>query len=258
MPDARELLDLAVGAAEDAAELIRAGRPDTVDTKSSGTDLVTDLDRASEARIIGRLLDERPDDGVLGEEGGERTGSSGVRWIIDPLDGTTNFVFGYPVYGVSIAAEADGEVVAGVVVDVPRAERYTAVAGGGARRDDRPIQVSGADDLATALLATGFSYDPVTRGRQAEVLATVLPAVRDIRRSGSAALDLCTLAGGRVDAFWERGLAPWDRAAGSLVATEAGARVGALEDDEPITLVAAPPALYDAVSELLRSAGAAF
>jgi myo-inositol-1(or 4)-monophosphatase len=256
VPDAQELLDLAVAAAEDAADLLRAERPDTVDTKSSGTDLVTDLDRAAEARIIDRLLDARPDDGVLGEEGGERTGSSGVRWVIDPLDGTTNFVYGYPVYGVSIAAEADGETVAGVVVDVTRAEGYTAVQGGGAHRDGRPIQVSDADDLATALLLTGFSYDRVTRGRQAEVLATVLPAVRDIRRSGSAALDLCTLASGRVDAFWERGLAPWDRAAGSLVAAEAGARVGPLDDQEPLTLVAAPPSLYDAVSDLLRSAGA--
>ncbi len=258
VPDPRELLDLAVLAAEDAAELLRTSRPDTVDTKSSGTDMVTDLDRAAEALIIGHLLDARPDDGVLGEEGGERTGTSGVRWIIDPLDGTTNYIYDYPAYGVSIAAEADGEVVAGVVVDITRAQRYTATAGGGAECDGRPIHVSAVSDLATALVATGFSYDRVTRGRQAEVLATVLPGVRDIRRSGSAALDLCTLACGRVDAFWERALAPWDRAAGGLVAAEAGARVGALLDREPITLVAAPPQLYDAFATLLEAADAAF
>ena len=258
MADPRELLDLAVEAAEDAAELLRTERPETIDTKSSGTDLVTDLDRAAEARIVGRLLDARPQDGVLGEEGGERTGSSGVRWVVDPLDGTTNFVYDYPAYGVSIAAEADGEVVAGVVVDLTRGHRFTATLGGGAARDQRPIHVAPATDLATALIATGFSYDRETRGRQAEVLTTVLPAVRDLRRSGSAALDLCSVAAGRVDGFWERGLAPWDRAAGGLIAAEAGARVDRLGATEPLTLVAAPPGLFDAFTALLEAAGAAF
>jgi myo-inositol-1(or 4)-monophosphatase len=256
--DPSELLDLALEAAGDAAELLRAERPETIDTKSSGTDLVTDLDRAAEARIVGRLLDARPDDGVLGEEGGERTGSSGVRWVVDPLDGTTNFVYDYPAYAVSIAAEADGEVVAGAVVDLNRGHRFTATLGGGAARDGRPIHVTAATDLATALIATGFSYDRETRGRQAEVLATVLPAVRDLRRSGSAALDLCSVAGGRVDGFWERGLAPWDRAAGGLIAAEAGARVDRLGDTDPLTLVTAPPGLYDALVALLEDAGAAF
>jgi myo-inositol-1(or 4)-monophosphatase len=255
--DPTELLDLAVAAAEDAADLLRSERPDTVDTKSSRTDLVTDLDRAAEARIVGRLLDARPDDGVLGEEGGERTGSSGVRWIVDPLDGTTNFVYEYPAFGVSIAAEADGEIVAGVVLDLPHRQCFTATLGGGAARDGQPISVSGAVDLPTALVATGFSYDRVNRGHQAEVLATVLPEVRDLRRSGSAALDLCTVAAGQVDAFWERGLAPWDRAAGGLIAAEAGATVGILADTEPITLVAASPALYGPLCELLEAAGAA-
>lgn len=258
MADPQELLDLAVEAAEAAAGLLRSARPDTIDTKSSGTDLVTDLDRAAEARIVGRLLDARPDDGVLGEEGGERTGSSGVRWVVDPLDGTTNFVYDYPAYGVSIAAEADGQVVAGVVVDITRGHRFTATLGGGATRDAQPIRASDRDELATALIATGFSYDPDTRGRQAEVLTTVLPAVRDLRRSGSAALDLCSVAAGRVDGFWERGLAAWDRAAGGLIAAEAGARVGRLGDGEPLTLVAAPPGLYDAFTALLERAGAGF
>jgi myo-inositol-1(or 4)-monophosphatase len=256
--DATELLDLAVTAAEDAAALLREERPDTVDTKSSRTDLVTDLDHAAEERIVGRLLDARPGDGVLGEEGGERTGTSGVRWIVDPLDGTTNFVYEYPAYSVAIAAEADGQVVAGVVLDVVRSQRFTATLGGGAARDGRPVSVTGADDLATALLATGFSYLRENRARQAEVLATVLPAVRDLRRSGSAALDLCTVACGRVDGFWERGLAPWDRAAGGLIAAEAGATVGVLVDREPSTMVAASPALYEPLCELLLRGGAAF
>ncbi len=260
MPDLRELLDLAVTAAEDAAELLRTSRPDpdAIATKSSGTDLVTDLDRAAEARIVDRILQARPEDGVLGEEGGERSGSSGVRWVIDPLDGTTNYVYGYPAYGVSIAAEIDGGTVAGVVVDVVSRERYTATAGHGARCDDRPLRVSTATELPMALLGTGFSYDPPTRRRQAEVLATVLPAVRDLRRSGSAALDLCRLAAGRLDGFWERGLAPWDRAAGALIATEAGARVGRLGSAEPMTLLAAPPGLYGALETLLEGADAGF
>lgn len=260
MPDPRELLALAVIAAEDAAELLRTSRPDpdAIRTKSSGTDLVTDLDRAAEARIVERILGARPDDGVLGEEGGERTGSSGVRWVIDPLDGTTNYVYGYPAYSVSIAAEADGQAVAAVVVDVVRGERFTAAVGHGAHGDDRPLQVSSEDTLASALLGTGFSYDAASRGRQAEALVTVLPAVRDIRRSGSAALDLCALAAGRLDGFWERGLSPWDRAAGTLIATEAGARVGRLGPAEPMTLLAAPPGLYDALEALLEAAGAGF
>jgi myo-inositol-1(or 4)-monophosphatase len=256
--DPRDLLELAVAAATGAADLLRTSRPDpeAIVTKSSSTDLVTDLDRAAEARIIDVLLGARPDDGVFGEEGGRRTGSSGVRWIIDPLDGTTNYVYGYPVYAVSIAAEADGAVVAGTVVDITRSERYTAALGHGAHLDGDALHVSAATDLATALLGTGFSYDAATRAAQALVLTAVLPAVRDLRRSGSAALDLCALAAGRLDGFWERGLAPWDRAAGSLIAAEAGARVGRLGTTEPLTLLAAPPGLYDGLEALLDAAGA--
>lgn len=258
--DPRELLDLAVIAARGAADLLRSSRPDpeAIATKSSRTDLVTDLDRAAEARIIDLLIDARPDDGVLGEEGGRRTGSSGVRWVIDPLDGTTNYVYGYPVYGVSIAAEADGVMVAGAVVDITRGERYTAALGHGAHLDGHVLHVTTATDLATALVGTGFSYDAATRADQARVLASVLPAVRDLRRSGSAALDLCAVAAGRLDGFWEWGLAPWDRAAGSLIAAEAGARVGRLGTTEPLTLLAAPPELYDALESLLDAAGAGF
>ncbi|MET0882883.1 MAG: inositol monophosphatase family protein, partial [Acidimicrobiales bacterium] len=169
MADPGELLDLAVTAATGAADLLRSRRPDpeAIATKSSVTDMVTDLDRAAEARIIDLLIGARPDDGVLGEEGGRRTGSSGVRWVIDPLDGTTNYVYGYPVYGVSIAAEADGVMVAGTVVDITRGERYTAALGHGAHLDGHVLHVTTATDLATALVGTGFGYDPAVRAVQA-------------------------------------------------------------------------------------------
>lgn len=252
------LRDLAVVVASAAADLLRSSRPDpaAISTKSSATDLVTDRDRAAEALIVARLLAERPADGVLGEEGGERSGTSGVRWVIDPLDGTTNYVYDQPAHAVAVAAEVDGAAVAGVVVDVTRRECFAAARGRGATLDGRRLRVNDVGDLATALLGTGFSYDPEVRRAQAEVLTTVLPAVRDLRRSGSAALDLCALAAGRLDGFWERGLAHWDHAAAGLVATEAGARVGWLEEEGPETIVAAPAALFSPLVHLLRAAGA--
>lgn len=260
MTDPEELLRLATEAAAAAAALLRDEvlDHDGIDTKSSATDLVTELDRAAEELIVRHLLAARPDDAVLGEEGGERAGRSGVRWLIDPLDGTTNFVYGYPAYAVSLAAEADGEVVAALVLDLPADGYFSAVRGGGAHLDGRPIAVSSATTLATALIGTGFAYDAEVRRRQADALPQVLPAVRDLRRSGSAALDLCALACGRLDGFWERGLAPWDRAAGGLIAHEAGARVGRLGPTEPLTLLAAAPGLYDDLAALLQDAGAAF
>jgi len=254
------LLPLAIEAAEAAAHLLRTEVLDVagIATKSSATDLVTELDDAAEALIVARLLDARPDDGVLGEEGRAREGRSGVRWVIDPLDGTTNFVYGYPAYAVSIGAEVDGEVVTGVVVDVSRGVRYTAAHGRGAHADGRPLRVTATTELAKALVGTGFAYDAAIRRRQAEVLPTVLPAVRDIRRGGAAALDLCAVAAGQLDGFWERGLALWDRAAGGLIAAEAGARVGRIGPDDPVTLVVAAPGIYDALVGLLKGAGAAF
>ncbi len=255
--DPRELLALAEDAAGAAAHLLHTEEldPAAVSTKSSGTDLVTELDRAAEALIVGRLLEARPDDAVLGEEGGERPGTSGVRWVIDPLDGTTNYVYGYPAVAVSIAAEVDEQAVAGVVVDVHHGTCYTAARGHGAHADGRPLRASSADDLAVALVGTGFAYAAEVRRRQAEALPHVLPAVRDLRRSGSAALDLCAVAAGHLDGFWERGLAPWDHAAGGLVAAEAGARVGRLGTGEPATILAAGPHLHDALADLLLAAG---
>jgi myo-inositol-1(or 4)-monophosphatase len=265
--DDEDLLALAVEAAGRAAELLVDGldrRRAEIETKSSATDLVTEMDRASERLIVEHLLAARPDDGVLGEEGGARVGTSGVRWVIDPVDGTTNYVYRHPGFAVSIAAQQvdrEGAVVrtaAGVVADPTHGQVFTATDGGGACCNGEPIRPSGADTLATALVATGFSYDPDRRRRQAGVLAGVLPAVRDIRRMGAAAVDLCSVACGRVDAFYEKGLAPWDLAAGELIAREAGARVGDLHGEPPsgAFVLAAAPGLFEPLADLLRAAGA--
>jgi myo-inositol-1(or 4)-monophosphatase len=260
-PGAAELRDLAAACAREAGELVarRANDPRTaIATKSSPTDMVSEVDRESEALIVSRLLAARPGDGILGEEGGERTATSGVRWLIDPLDGTTNYLYGYPAFCVSIAAERDGSVVAGAVFDVSRGEMYAAAAGQGATRDGQPLAVSGLARIDTALLATGFGYDPAQRARQGAVLAAVVPAVRDIRRSGSAALDLCGVACGRLDGYFELGLGPWDWAAGALIVREAGGETLFVERDGRIRLVVATSAgLLAPLRQLLSGAGVA-
>ena len=267
-PDLTELVDLATDLATAAAALLVDGLARTrhsVETKTSTTDLVTDMDRLSERTIVDGILAVRPDDGVLGEEGADRAGTSGVRWIIDPIDGTTNYVYGHPGFAVSIAAERTDpitgvvEVVVGVVADPLHGEVFTAIAGGGAFRDGEPITCSTAGDLGQALVATGFSYEADRRARQAAVLTHLLPAVRDIRRMGAASVDLCSVACGRVDAYYEKGLKPWDVAAGALVAREAGALVTDLDRGAPseaFTLAAAPD-VHAPLAELLRRAGAA-
>jgi myo-inositol-1(or 4)-monophosphatase len=260
MADPLDLLALAERVAGDAAALLREGLGHTheVETKSSLTDLVTEYDRAAERLIVEGLRAARPDDGVLGEEGAAEPGTSGVRWVIDPVDGTTNFFYGYPAFAVSIAAEVDGEVVAGVVVDVSRGETFTAARGRGAHADGRFLRCTDAAELATALVATGFAYDAARRARQGAVVAGILPRVRDVRRSGSAALDLCAVAAGRVDGFYERGLAPWDLAAGALIAAEAGATVGDLDGGPPsgAFVLATAPALFEPLGALLMTLGA--
>ena len=253
-----ELLALAVEAATAAADLLMAGLHQTratISTKTTVTDMVTEMDHASEVLLRDRLLGARPDDAFLGEETGELAGTSGVRWVVDPLDGTTNYLYGHPGFNVSVAAEDGDGTIVGVVVDALLADTFTASRGGGARRNGVPIACSSASQAATALVATGFAYDPTRRGKQAEVLSLVLPVVRDIRRMGAAAADLCSVACGRVDAYYERGLGPWDWAAGSLIASEAGARVGG--QDELGYHLAAPPALFDALRTILDAAGAA-
>jgi myo-inositol-1(or 4)-monophosphatase len=227
--------------------------------------MVTDMDRASERTIVEGILAARPDDAVVGEEGADRAGTTGIRWIIDPIDGTTNYVYGHPGFAVSIAAErtdpatGTAEVIVGVVADPLHREVFTAIAGGGAFRNGDPISCSTTVELGRALVATGFSYESKRRSRQATVLTHLLPAVRDIRRMGAASVDLCSVACGRVDAYYERGLKPWDFAAGALVAREAGALVADLDGgsaSEAFTL-AATPALHVPLAELLRAAGAA-
>ena len=257
-----DLLALAVELAATASDLLLDGLTRArvvVDTKSSLTDMVTEIDRASEQLIVDGILRVRPDDGILGEEGTNRTGTSGVRWVIDPIDGTTNYLYGHPGFAVSIAVVIDGRTVAGVVHDPLHGDVFTAILGGGSFRNGSPIGASTEVDLGNALVATGFSYEPDRRERQAAVLGKVIPRIRDIRRMGAASVDLCSVACGRVDAYWERGLQPWDHAAGALVATEAGALVGNLDGGNPEFdfCLAAPPALFAPLRDLLASSGAA-
>jgi myo-inositol-1(or 4)-monophosphatase len=240
-------------AAAAAGELLleRFGGPARgVERKSSRTDLVSDADRDAEAAIEEILSAERPDDGLLAEEGSSREAVSGRRWVVDPLDGTTNFLYGIPAWAVSIALEdADGSAL-GVVADPVRGETFTAIRGRGAACNGEPIEVTGEERLDTALVATGFSYEAQERQAQAALLAEVLPRVRDIRRVGAAALDLCWVATGRLDAYYERGLKHWDWAAASLLVAEAGGRLRWLEG-EPRGLVAGSPMVVDGLLELV-------
>ena len=275
---AAALLRIAVDAAGEAGRLLASwrgeARPEVVDTKSSPTDVVTEMDRRSEALITGRIRAVRPGDTVLGEEGGQTSGEaipvgsgaadrdgpagpSRVRWVVDPLDGTVNYLYGLPDWAVSIAAEVDGTVVAGVV-EVPRfGETVTAVAGQGAwlHRNGvaRALHCTSGVTLAQALIGTGFGYASGRRQVQGEVIAAILPYVRDIRRGGSAAVDLCSVAAGRMDAFFERGLNYWDYAAGGLIAREAGAKVGGLAGRAESTsmAVAAGPDLFQPLDTFL-------
>ncbi len=220
-----------------------------VETKSSPTDLVSEADRASESYILAELRRSRPEDSFRGEEGASHQGSSGVSWVADPLDGTTNFFFGVPAYAVSLAAAVDGRSVVGVVVDPSRDETWSAAIGRGAQCNGSPCHVAaGRSELATALVATGFGYGRERRAEQAALLPRLLPAVRDIRRCGSAALDLCWVAGGRFDAYYESHLNDWDWAAGSLICTEAGGEVVRLAGE---ILLATTPTLCEPLSELL-------
>lgn len=212
--------------------------------------MVSDADRDAEAAIGGLLAAERPDDGLLAEEGSHADAASGRRWVVDPLDGTTNYLYRFPGWVVSVALEDAAGPAVGVVHDPLHGETFAAVRGEGATLDGAPIAVSGAETLATALVGTGFGYDADRRAAQGEVLLRVLPRVRDVRRAGAAALDLCMVACGRLDGYYERGLKPWDWAAGSLIASEAGATVRPLPG-EPFGLLAASPAIADDLEALV-------
>jgi myo-inositol-1(or 4)-monophosphatase len=257
-----DLLALAADIAAQAGRLLASwradGRPEVASTKSSDTDVVTEMDKQSERLITERVRAVRPGDTILGEEGGQTGTGARVRWVVDPLDGTVNYLYGLPDWAVSIAVEVDGEIVAGVV-EVPWfGESYAAVTNGGAwvtRRGSAATRLRCNDPvpLEHALVATGFGYTAGRREVQGAVVGALLPRVRDIRRRGSAAVDLCMVAAGRVDAFYERGLNYWDYAAGGLIAREAGAVVGGLSGRPESTsmVVAAGPGLYPRLAEFL-------
>jgi myo-inositol-1(or 4)-monophosphatase len=245
-----------------------AGAVEVARTKSSGTDVVTAADEAAERLLRQRLARHRPDDAVLGEEGGSTAGTSGLTWVLDPLDGTVNYLYGTGAYAVSVAVvlgppdPATWQVLAGAVRDVERGATFSASRGGGADLDGRALTTSGCDDLSRCLLGTGFSYRAEVRAEQAALLAHVLPRVRDVRRVGSAALDLCAVAAGSLDAHLERGLNPWDHAAGGLAVTEAGGVLLGPAGGPPsqhLVLAAAPGVagpLVDLVAEAERVTGA--
>jgi myo-inositol-1(or 4)-monophosphatase len=219
--------------------------------KSSPTDPVTALDLQVEQAIREHLAQRTPGASFLGEEEGDRRGDSPLGWILDPIDGTVNLTYGVPIIGVSLAATLDGEVVAGAVVDVWRDEVYGAALGAGARRDGSAISPSSVDQLSAALVATGFAYTATGRAAQVEAFARVLPAARDVRCFGSSALHLCWVAGGKLDAYYQRDMKLWDYAAGALIATESGAR---LEHPSPANgelMVAASPRIFEPLLALL-------
>jgi myo-inositol-1(or 4)-monophosphatase len=279
VPEPDELLAIAVQVARGAAETARRMRAEAimaVDTKSTSTDVVTAADRAVERQAVAALRAVRPQDAVLGEEYGPAGGSGGagpggpagggsgrpgaaVRWVLDPIDGTVNYLYGLPQYAVSLAAEVDGATVAGVVCNAATGDEWTATRGGGAYRAGRRLRGGATTQLSQALVGTGFGYDPARRRHQAAVVARLLPEVRDIRRFGAASLDLCMAAEGALDAYFEKGLNPWDHAAGGLVAEEAGLVVAGLDGAPPglDLVIAAPPGLFRALHDRLSAFDAA-
>lgn len=261
-----ELLEIALTIATEAGELVARRRSEGVTvaaTKSSSIDVVTLADRECEEFVKARLEQLRPEDGFYGEEGGDSTGSTGITWVVDPIDGTVNYLYGIPQYAVSIAAvqgtadPATWTQLVGVVNNPVLGELYYASAGGGAFRRvngvDTQLQVNAETDLAHSLIATGFGYSSEVRAEQAERLTRILPNVRDIRRAGAASLDLCAVAAGQLDGYFERGTKPWDHGAGSLVAREAGALVGGLNGAKEGTemLIAANEHLFAQIEKLL-------
>jgi myo-inositol-1(or 4)-monophosphatase len=241
------VIELATAVAHEAGAGLREafGRSLAISAKSTPTDLVSEADVATERLIRERLAAARPDDAIMGEEGDDRAGTSGLRWVVDPLDGTVNFLFGIPQWCVSIACEDDDGALAGVVYDPMRDETWAATRDGGATLNGVPVRASGRGELATALVATGFGYAADVRESQARVVARLLPRVRDVRRLGAAALDLAWAAAGRVDAYYERGVKHWDVAAGALICARAGLVVHELPPAPPADsgLLVAPPAI---------------
>lgn len=258
LPAPAELEHLAATTARGAAALVTDtyGRPDPVGQKTSPTDVVTQTDLRAEELIRRQLLAATPAAGVLGEEGETTAGGARLQWVIDPLDGTVNFLYGVPLFAVSVAAAVDGEVVAGAVIDVLRDELFSAHLGGGARRDGEPIEVSACAQLSNALVATGFSYQAELRDTQGEVAHRILSRARDLRCFGSAALELCWVACARIDAYYQRDTEIWDRAAGALIAAEAGARTELPCPENDDLVLAATPGVFDDVWTVVQLAAA--
>jgi myo-inositol-1(or 4)-monophosphatase len=255
---AAELAEFAIELAEGAGQLARAGARAGFDvcTKSSATDVVTEVDRNVERWLVEQILNRRPADGILGEEGAERASTSSVRWVLDPIDGTVNFTLGLPQYAVSVAVELNGVVVAGCVYNPESGESFRARVGHGAFLGDVRLFGPRDVDLARAVVGTGFGYDAGHRAAQAQVVARLLGQIGDIRRLGAASLDLCAVAAGRLDGYYEVGLNPWDYAAGLLIVTEAGCQASGLRGRGPGEAMVAvagrelAPALFRALSEL--------
>lgn len=248
-------LALATDLAQEAGALALDMRHgvEELDPKSSPTDVVTAADQAVERLLVSALATARPADGILGEEGGASEGTSGLRWVLDPIDGTVNYLYGIPQWAVSIGVESSAGAFVGVVYDPSKDELWQAVRGGGAVLNGASLHCSTVSDLGQALVGTGFGYDARRRAAQAVLLPSLLPAVRDIRRLGAGSLDLCAVAAGRLDGYFEQGLSPWDLSAGGLIASEAGARVSGLRG-RPAgfdLVVAAGPAVFDQLHDLL-------
>ncbi|HEV2344440.1 MAG TPA: inositol monophosphatase family protein [Actinocrinis sp.] len=247
--------------AGEAARMLVERRPADLGvaiTKSSPTDVVTEMDTAAEQLLRKMILEQRPDDAFLGEEGGANSGRSTVRWVIDPIDGTVNYLYDLPHWSVSVGVEVDGVAVAGVVAAPRLGETYTAVRDAGSWCNGVRLRVRPPTDLGRALIATGFGYRSERRERQGVIVGALLPRVRDIRRAGSAALDLCAVAAGRVDGYYERGTHDWDRSAGALIATEAGAIVQGFhgQSASEAMVLAAPPGTFTALHDALIELGA--
>ena len=252
-PPPRELESIAIQAALAGASFIRMAHGDLgkVSTKSTPTDPVTALDISTEQVIRTVLAERTPHASVIGEEAETIAGTSGIGWVIDPIDGTVNLTYDLPVMSVSVAATVDGRTAAGAVVDVLRGDTFSASVGEGARRNGEVIRPTAATRLEASLIGTGFMYTPEGRAMEAEYVARVLPAARDIRCMGSAALNVCWVGCGRLDGFYQRNMQYWDFAAGEIVAREAGATVSGPEEENDRLMVAAAPGIHDQLRELV-------
>ena len=256
---ADELLAVAVGLAQAAGDMALAGRKaglHNVQTKSTATDMVTEFDRASEKLIVEGMRERRPLDAIVGEEGASFAGTSGITWYIDPIDGTTNFLYDLPAWAVSIGAEDSNGPLAGVVYIPSLGEMFSATRGGGAFLNGAPIRCNTISDVSQALVCTGFSYSAEQRTIQAKRVSQFIHQIRDIRRAGAAAIDLCFVACGRIDAYFEENLHQWDIAAGILIAHEAGCRSGDFSGNapRPAEILTSAPAIYDQLSQLIMAA----